>query len=174
MKPIRYGDDDTSPNRLLRTFGNRCYMADIDCVQYEFLPDRSTRLVCIIDWKHFNTKCISYDPAKSHDAYSLWVQRDLANREGVPFFIGICYTKPEDGYGEGKQHPAMLCLVPGNKLALKAMNGKTWYTPKELAHLMMSLRKTPPPTPNTSHLQDIFIKYPLSTSVDIESIKASF
>lgn len=169
VKQLRYGDDDTSPNRLMRKLGNKNYMADLDCAQYEYLPDGSTKTVCIIDWKHFNTSTISYNSGVCKDASSLRYFRDLANREKVPFFIGLCYTKPEDGYADRP----MFCLVPGNKRANAIIKNKVWYSEREMAVLMASLRSDYNPLLqlNLTHLQDYEpIKYPLTCWIDESSL----
>lgn len=175
MRQLKSGLYDPSPNLILRKIGHGCYMVDADGIQYMFLPGGETKTVCIFDWKHFREESISFDNDKCESAPGLKCQRDLANREKVPFFIGITYTKPEDGYGEGQQHPPMFCLIPGNWLANQALQTRgTWFTPRDMGKLLVNLRGKTIDDQQLMHLPHTFVKYKIQTDIDSVSLKANW
>lgn len=162
-------------------------MADGDCAvdtgihelnggaQFAFESDGTTKTICFFDWKHFREKSISFDREKCHTAPSLKYWRDLANREQVPFFIGITFTKPQDGYGEGQEHPAMFCLVPGNRRAGAILKQRgTWFTPRELAKLLINLRGKTVDDNQLMHMQHVYARYKLQTEIDELSLTANW
>ena len=175
-RELKSGQYDPSPNLTVRKMGNGIYCGDLDLYLYEFLGDElnSTRTTAFVDWKHFRTKIISFDDETAKDRWSLRAIRDLANREGAPFFVGITWSKPEDGYGANGE-PEMYCLVPCNKLAAKAIRQHAdgvWFSPRRLCEFFNSLRLKPleKKRMELDHLSDKFKQYKLNTVIDKTSL----
>lgn len=165
-KKLKSGQYDPSPNLLVRLVGNGCYMADVDCAQYIFKPDGSTETVGFFEWKHFRVRSISFTDLNCDCRASLRYVRDLANREQVPFFIGITYTKEEDGYGSAGL-PPMWFLVPANERALLWVPREgQWMTQRQIGRLLIQLRGRDIDLDKLQHLNHDYRQYDLLAWID--------
>ncbi len=176
-RKLKSGLHDSSYPDLIRTLKNGSYMSDIDSVFYDYLSDSTTTLTLIVDAKHPNQDIISYDDIRCECKSALIMQRDLSNREQIPFIIALTWTKDDnDPHLDHEKGPKMLYLIPGNYFAVRAMkavnNTDMWYTPRTFARLVNALKVKPKRLTELDliHLSNERKEYAIKTEIDFDSI----
>ena len=109
-----------------RKLGDRCYMLDVDMLEYSY-QDGIVKFAAVIDNKHGTAKMIKMESSTK-------AQMELARQLVVPFFICINFIDPDFF------DIPMYYLIPISDLAKVKLNAPTWMTIRSMSKFQAELR----------------------------------